>query len=300
MFSHLIEALGFVAIEILRRSQITRAIFVALAVVLAAASAALIYAATFGHTVFGGREVKVVDVLPVLVASGLSAILIFVFVAVSLIDPDRLKEFTERDSDDDRFLNHFTDSLLAPIGISFDRTRRRSEYSNFQGNRTVSGPPEKEASAVDEDIIKGIRGNLGHLLEYYKMNKSQARSSFNASLWSIIAGFVTLVVGGVWAYTAERNDLTAYLVPFAGVILQIIGGGYFYMYNRSLIQLNFFFARLAQMQDTLLAIHLSESMPDGEVKNQTLDRLIFVIAERSTTAPAYLSEAYAKKPQAAQ
>ena len=78
-------------------------------------------------------------------------------------------------------------------------------------------------------------------------------------------------------------------MPFAGVILQFIGGAYFYLYNRSLIQLNFFFSRLAQMQDTLLAIHLTESLPDAKDKTKAIDRLITIVAERSTTAPAYLT-----------
>lgn len=301
MINHLLETLGFVTIEILRRSKIAKAVFIAAAVALMGASGALIYAATVGHTFVSGREVKMIDVLPALLASGITSLVILVFVAFSLIDPERIKEFTKRNSDEDHLLNYFADNMLAPIGVTVARSGRRDAYVGKRVGKTVIGPPEKEETAVDEDIIKGIRGNLGHLLEYYKMNKSQARNSFNASLWSIVAGFVTLIVGAVWAYTAERNDLTAYLVPFAGVILQVIGGGYFYMYNRSLIQLNFFFSRLAQMQDTLLAIHLSEAMPDGDDKNRALERLIFVIAERSTTAPAYLSEAYGKKKiQAAQ
>ncbi|MGR8960507.1 TRADD-N-associated membrane domain-containing protein [Rhizobium leguminosarum] len=300
MFSQILDTLSYVVSELLRKSKATRAVFISIAVAIAAGCAALVYAATVGHMFFSGRELKFIDVMPVVLPSSFIATWMLAVVAISLVDPDQLRRFTERNRDDDRILNHFTDSLLAPIGVTVGRARKKEGYINVQGDRTAIGPPEKDGSAVDEDIIKGIRGNLGHLLEYYKMNKSQARNSFNASLSSIIAGFVTLVVGGVWAYTAERNDLTAYLVPFAGVILQFIGGGYFYLYNRSLIQLNFFFSRLAQMQDTLLAIHLSEAMPDGDAKNGALERLIFVIAERSTTAPAYLSEAYAKKPQAAQ
>lgn len=56
-------------------------------------------------------------------------------------------------------------------------------------------------------------GNLGQLIEYYMMNKSQARNSFSASLWSVIAGFITIVVGGVWAYIADRMTSLLTLCP---------------------------------------------------------------------------------------
>ncbi|WP_412066387.1 TRADD-N-associated membrane domain-containing protein [Rhizobium sp. SYY.PMSO] len=296
MLGRLVEILNIVFIDLLRKNKILRGAFLVVAVGLSGASLALAYAATVGHVFVGGRELKLIDTLPVLLTSLFIVFWLLVSVAVSAIDPERLKEVLSS-KDEDHFVSVFAESVLDPIAATIRIGRSVAEVRRAHKEEVI-GPPTQEAqeqTVVEEDIITGIRGNLGHLIEYYKMNKSQARNSFNASLYSIIAGFVTLVIGGIWAYTAERNDLTAYLVPFAGVILQFIGGGYFYLYNRSLIQLNFFFSRLAQMQDTLLAIHLTETIPDGDDKNRALERLIFVVAERSTTAPAYLSQEDLKK-----
>ncbi|MBM3092230.1 hypothetical protein GFB56_15600 [Ensifer sp. T173] len=155
------------------------------------------------------------------------------------------------------------------------------------------GPPTRSQAAKQEhkpyDIIEGIQSNLGHLLEYYIINKGQAKSSFRASTTSIAVGFLT-IIGGIWlSYAGRLSDNSAvYISVLAGVILQFIGAAYFYLYNRSLVQLNFFFNRLALMQDTLLAIRLTESIPEGEAKHKVLEKLVFTIATRDPKTPQYV------------
>jgi hypothetical protein len=293
MFSRFIETLSIIFVEILRKHPYVRFATLMTVVVASGALTALVYGAVSGHTFVGGRQLQLIDTVPFVIPTSIIVFWLLMAVAMSLIEPDRLKDVFNRKSDDDDIISSIADSVLSPLGAAI---RIVGGDANLIVTRVQkAGQPEGKEIAAEEDIIQGIRGNLGQLIEYYKMNKAQARNSFSASLWSIIAGFITIVVGGIWAYSANRNDLTAYLVPFAGIILQFIGGGYFYLYNRSLIQLNFFFSRLAQMQDTLLAIHLAETMGDGDAKNKALEKLIFVIAERSTIAPAYLGEEYTKR-----
>ncbi len=202
---------------------------------------------------------------------------------VSLVEPERLKEVTRRDDGSERFL----DALIGRNSGTF--SGKAIGTASARGTLSLEPPKNDEKPKdADDDIIKGIKINLAQLVEYYLMNQSQAKSSFRASLTAVIVGFVTIICGGWWAYTSQKSDITVYVVPFAGLILQFIGGGYFYLYNRSLIQLNFFFSRLAQMQDTLLAIHLAESLTETKDKTKAIDRLITIIAERSADAPAYL------------
>ncbi len=134
---------------------------------------------------------------------------------------------------------------------------------------------DKETPPRPYDVMEGIQSNLGQLIEYYVINKGQAKSSFRASTTSIAVGFLT-IIGGIWlSYAGKLSDNSAvYISVIAGVILQFIGAAYFYLYNRSLIQLNFFFNRLALMQDTLLAIRLTDSIPEGDAKHKVLEKLI--------------------------
>jgi hypothetical protein len=101
------------------------------------------------------------------------------------------------------------------------------------------------------DISNVVRLGLNHITEYYAINKSQARNSFTASMVAVIIGLAALVSGIVF----YRNYTTvATLSAVSGVLLQFIGGAYFYLYNRSLQQLNFFYETLVRLQDTMLAI----------------------------------------------
>jgi hypothetical protein len=73
-------------------------------------------------------------------------------------------------------------------------------------------------------------------------------------------------------------------------MLQFIGGAYYYLYNKSLIQLNFFFARLTVMQDTMLSIKLCDQITEVPVKIKILEHSIFEIITRDASIRKYLVE----------
>lgn len=232
---------------------------------------------------FLGRSFNQEDLAPFIVVPVMGSAFTLLFALISFSDPIDFEGLRKNASDSDAGIGLLLEALGA--GVSGVKVRKRSDEP--------SNDPKKEEP---EDIIDAIKGNLGQVLQYYVMNIGQARNSFRASLTAVIVGFVTIIVGVWWAYTNNMSNNSAYIIAIAGVVLQFIGGGYFYLYNRSLIQLNFFFGRLALMQDTLLAIRLSESIPEGPERNSVLQRLIFTIAERGTIAPAYLPDPPKPKP----
>lgn len=229
-----------------------------------------------GPIEFLARSFTEQDLTPFLVIPTMLCLSVILFALASFGAPPDHKPARSRSYDADVSLG----MLIEALGVTSPSVKIRRKKANFDV------PKQDEP----EDIIDAIKGNLGQVLQYYVMNIGQARNSFRASLTAVIVGFVTIIVGVWWAYSNNMSNNSAYIVAIAGVVLQFIGGGYFYLYNRSLIQLNFFFGRLALMQDTLLAIRLAESIPEGADRNAVLQRLIFTIAERGTTAPAYLQE----------
>jgi hypothetical protein len=169
-------------------------------------------------------------------------------------------------------LNPQQDSELAPIRKEREEIRDRIK--------------EKEP-----DIFDTIQLNLNQLSEYYTINKSQARNSFRASLTAIVIGFITIIIG-IWLfYVSDKpNPNLTYMTVIGGVLLQFIGAAYFYLYNKSLIQLNFFFARLTMMQDTMLSIKLVDQISEMPIKAKILERLIFEIITRDASTRKYLGE----------
>src|SRR5712664_2646079 len=91
------------------------------------------------------------------------------------------------------------------------------------------------------NVLNTIQLGLNQITEYYTINKSQARKSFSFSVFAVVMGLVTLI-GGVWLFYFGKtpNVGLAALSGIGGLLLQFIGGASFYIYNKSLAQLNYF------------------------------------------------------------
>lgn len=144
---------------------------------------------------------------------------------------------------------------------------------------------ERIAETPKPDIIDTIQLSLNQLNEYYTINKSQARSSFRFSVFAVIVGLATLL-GGIWIFylrEAPKVELTA-ITSIAGVLTQFVGAAYFYLYRRSQEQLNFFFAQLVKMQDTMLSVKLCEQVQPLEKQGALREKIILTLLERSSLA----------------
>ena len=173
----------------------------------------------------------------------------------------------------------FTKIDLSKRNIDADLEALRAERIEIQ-KRIADTKQETEKSK--ETIFDTIQLSLNQISEYYTINKSQARSSFNFSIFAIITGLVTLI-GGIWLFyfkDTPRLDLTI-ISSISSVIVEFIGGAYFYIYNKSQKQLNYFYDKLVKMQDTMLAVQLCESLPQ-EKEIEQKEKMITILMERSS------------------
>ncbi|PES54349.1 TRADD-N-associated membrane domain-containing protein [Bacillus thuringiensis] len=142
---------------------------------------------------------------------------------------------------------------------------------------------EGEDIKVKNNVFNTIQLNLNQTTEYYTINKSQARQSFRASIFAIIIGLITLVVG-IWFMFFKENITMATISAISSVLLEAIGGMYFYVYRKSLEQLNFFYDKLEKTQDTMVAIELTNTISDDAKKIELQEKLILNLIERSSSA----------------
>lgn len=133
------------------------------------------------------------------------------------------------------------------------------------------------------NVFDTIQLGLNQITEYYTINKSQARKSFAFSVFAVVAGLFTLI-GGVWFFYFGKapNIQLAALSGIGGLLLQFIGGASFYIYNKSLAQLNYFYDKLVRMQDTMLAIQLCNALENKDRQQELKERLIIEILTRQT------------------
>ena len=125
------------------------------------------------------------------------------------------------------------------------------------------------------DILNIIDLNLNQINEYYIINKKQAQISYNVSLFFIFVGLSTLF-GGIWFFNfgTNKNITLAYLSGIGGIIINVIGGINFQMYNKNIEQLNYFYKTLVRLQNTMLAVKLCESIENLEKKSENKEKII--------------------------
>jgi hypothetical protein len=145
------------------------------------------------------------------------------------------------------------------------------------------------------DILDTIQLSLNQLSEYYTINKSQARNSFGFSVSAVVFGLAT-TISGIWMFYFGDNprvDLAA-ITSLSGVLLQFIGGAYFYLYRRSLEQLNFFFSQLVKMQDTMLSIKLCDQIESDERRFELREKIAITLLERAMARGVVASDSHEK------
>ncbi len=102
---------------------------------------------------------------------------------------------------------------------------------------------------------------LKKLQRYYEINLNHARWSFWASLVSVAVGLVAILFGISMLYSRESLG-AGIIATAAGVLSEFISATFFYLYNKNLKQLNFFYEKLIKFQDTYWAMGLVGKLPD--------------------------------------
>lgn len=143
---------------------------------------------------------------------------------------------------------------------------------------------QRLADTPKTDVFDTIQLNLNQLSEYYTINKSQAVNSFRFSVFAVVVGLITLIAG-IWLFyfqTTPNLQMTV-ISSISGLLITFIGGAYFYLYRKGLDQLNYFFEQLIRMQDTMLAVKLSENFPNKEKHAELTERIIIALLDRSSS-----------------
>lgn len=117
---------------------------------------------------------------------------------------------------------------------------------------------DKLEKATGDDVFKYILLiNVSALEGYVAQTRVQAEQSFRLARIIASTGFAILAVGIAMAiYLSILGRPTfeaAYLTVIAGVLTEFISGVFFYLYNRTLQQINLFYDKLVAMQQTSMA-----------------------------------------------
>lgn len=139
--------------------------------------------------------------------------------------------------------------------------------------RELSYAQKLEEATTDVDVFKYLLLIDNEALEgYILLTKSQAEQSFRLSKWVAGAGFVIIAIGvslGIAANLQGANLDAAYLASVAGVLTEFIGGVFFYLYNKTLQQMNLFHDKLTASKQATLE-YLAKSLESQKSTIKTL------------------------------
>ena len=146
-----------------------------------------------------------------------------------------------------------------------------------------------DESTTEEDYFnKLIAVNLKYMDDYYYLVQIQTSKSYGLTRFGALVGFLVLIVGVGLSYV-DSSNITGKLTIVSGVIIEFISAIFFYLYNRTIQQLNIYHDKLIAVQDTTLALKVAQSINDENLKNQTMRYLTEILTNKLIKTPETIS-----------
>lgn len=110
----------------------------------------------------------------------------------------------------------------------------------------------------DYDVFKLLYKNVRESTEYYIISKRQANKSFILAIVSCVLGVLIYICGFLIVAFLNKNIIL--LTTISGTVVEIIAGLSFWMYSKSLKQLNEYHRRLSSTEKYLTSIQLADKL----------------------------------------
>lgn len=111
------------------------------------------------------------------------------------------------------------------------------------------------------DTLTLITKNLTLLREAYIISKQQVRNVFSAAIFTCCLGFIIFATG-IIAFSSQRSNIILICSTSFGAVIEIIAGLIFWVYSKSVRQLNTFHKTFYENQKLLSSIYLVNSVSD--------------------------------------
>ena len=140
---------------------------------------------------------------------------------------------------------------------------------------------EKERKALDRALqtvtaakpadLQAVAASQIRLLDvYHDIGLNQARYSFHCALGGAAVGAGFFNLASIFALLLS-NTAVALIPAIGGIVVEVLAGFVFFLYGRSIVQLDAFYQRLETLQRHLVANSMCEALKDeAKEKDDTL------------------------------
>lgn len=122
------------------------------------------------------------------------------------------------------------------------------------------------------DIIALMLRNNDEITEYFKISKTQAKSSFWFSVISCIVGMGALAIG-IYGIVVLKDVSVSVIRLISGSISELISGTVFWVHNKSALQLNHYYDALHENERFLSAVNVADQL-SSEKREEVLIEII--------------------------
>lgn len=125
---------------------------------------------------------------------------------------------------------------------------------------------------IEENFFtKLVQINFKYIDQYYLQTQEQADKSFRLASSASVEGLAILMLGIVMMLFNKTEP--AYVTTAAGVISEFIAAIFFYLYNKTILEMSQYHQKLVITQNISLALKITDEMND-ENKAQSLQLLV--------------------------
>lgn len=111
------------------------------------------------------------------------------------------------------------------------------------------------ATKENNDILGLMIDNLGEIRQFYKLTKNQAENAYILAKNSSIAGIMLIVAAIIIALIFDNNQM-AIAITLGGTIVEVVAGTSLLVYQKTLKQLNYYYASLHNNERFLSIINI--------------------------------------------
>ena len=153
--------------------------------------------------------------------------------------------------------------ILGMIGAMFSVKHTASSIEKTaDGDAKEAKEAAQKVQEGNKDIISLMLNNMSELREYYVINKRQANRVFNATLTACVMGGIIFIIGSIVAFWGGQK--VSFYTTISGCVVELISGLFFWLYKRTIDQLNLYHERLGSTEKYLTAVQLVDKMSEQE------------------------------------
>ncbi|MEE0857293.1 MAG: hypothetical protein U0L58_08375 [Ruminococcus sp.] len=173
--------------------------------------------------------------------------------------------------DEQSFKKELDDSLSKPV---VKTNPKDFSINNNSKNINEYSDIEQFIGTDEYQLLGHLKLNWRQMRDFYEISTKQARKSFFWAIIFCIVGLIVIVLAIVSPLFTGNNSLVSLIGAIGGAVVEVISGTVFFIYKKSLSQMNLYHEALSQYQHYLNCVNLVSKLSYTEKQDELYEKII--------------------------